>query len=88
MITTSIFDKEAGRGETREVESLLRVAEYKKIARRLLDGGLFLDSEALLIPWGDERFRRMFAGMAATQAHDAEQFRNVSAFVRALIKGA
>ena len=87
MITTSIFDRDAGRGEAREAGERL-AGEYKALARKILEGGLFDSLEAQRIPWGDERFRRMFAGMAATQAHDAEQFRNVSAFERALVKGA
>jgi len=84
MVTTRI--EPFGFNASREAAAKL-AGEYKALARKILEGGLFDNSEALRIPWGDERFRRMFAGMAATQAHDAEQFRNVSAFVRALVKG-
>jgi len=82
MVTTRIepFGFNASR------EAMAKLAdEYKEIAKKILDGDVLIDN---LVPWHDERFRRMLAGMAATQAHDAKQFRNVSAFVRALIKGA
>jgi hypothetical protein len=57
--------------------------EYRELARELLNGTILL--QATIVPWHDDRFRRMFASMAATQAHDAQQFRSVSAFVRALV---
>lgn len=66
-------------------EALQLANEYREVAQKLLDGDMMLNWQS--VPWQDERFRRMFAVMAARQSHEAEQFRNAANFVVSLIKG-